>query len=194
VTTYVAQVCQELSRGELLEVETRYNIAVTEAQYLRIVRDKTASLFAACGHLGAFLAGARTQTIGRITEFGLNIGMAFQIMDDCLDLIGEERTVGKTVRSDLEKGSLSLPVIYLVSSLSRERREILFKPLRQRRVTATLLSKIAREARETGAIEKARRRAQGYLGKATEAVAVRDGVVLRETYRQLARYMMERAS
>ena len=193
VISYVAEVCQQMSRGEFLEVESRFNVQTTEAQYLQIVRDKTASLIAASCYLGAYVAGAKPQTLERLTQFGWNFGMAFQIMDDCLDLIGQERLVGKTLRSDLDKGSLSLPVIYLAGELPKATRERWFAPLRRRQALAPgVLSNVANAARESGAIDHALQTADRFLRQATQAVAERDGIVLAGTYRQLAQYAVER--
>ena len=143
VNADMAEVCRQLSRGELAEVENRYNIETTRAQYLQIIKDKTASLIAACCSLGASVAGAKPQTARRLGEFGWKFGLAFQIMDDCLDLIGQERLMGKTLRSDLDKGSLSLPVIYLAKSLPTRRRAELFAPLRQGTPTPQFLARVA---------------------------------------------------
>lgn len=188
----LAGVCQEMSRGEFLEVESRFHPDLTEAVYLQIVREKTASLISACCRLGAYLGGANTDTINRISEFGLNVGMAFQIMDDCLDLMGEQRQVGKTLRSDLEKGSLSLPVIYLANSLSISARDQLFAPFRNKALHRSCLSQIAKATRRSGAIDQALQTAKRFVQRATDAVAERDGVALVSTYRQLARYTIER--
>ncbi len=194
VTSYMAGICQQMSCGEILEVETRYQIEATEEQYLRVVREKTASLIAACCHLGAYLTGARRDTVDRITTFGFNVGMAFQIMDDCLDLIGDQRVVGKTLRSDLEKGSLSLPIIYLAKSLSTKERHRLFAPLRHRQADQAFTRSLAGAANRSGAITRARQAAQRFIQEATRALAERDGVVLVHTYRQLAQYAIERHS
>lgn len=194
VITYMAQVCQQMSQGEFQEVDQRFRLTVTEADYFQVIRDKTASLIAACCHLGAYLSGAKPQTIERLSAFGLNFGMAFQIMDDCLDLMGKERTMGKTLRSDLEKGSLSLPVIYLARSLSPKQRTTLFSPLQQRRVDPSSLSRIAQATRRSGAIGQAVQTAKRFAQEATHALALRDGIGLAGTYRQLAHFAVERDS
>jgi len=193
VTTFMADICQQMSCGEFLEVESRFDVDATEAQYLQVVRDKTASLIAACCHLGASVAGAKPDTVERLSQFGWNFGMAFQIMDDCLDLMGQEQTVGKTLRSDLDKGSLSLPVIYLAGALPIGRREALFAPLRRHQSPDRLaLARIARAARRVGAITQALHTAGRFVRRATDVVAERDGVVLADTYQRLARYAIAR--
>ncbi len=192
VTTFMAEVCQQMSRGEFLEVERRFSVGITEAQYLEIVRDKTASLISACCYLGASLTGAKPQTVKRLSEFGWNFGMAFQIMDDCLDLIGEERQVGKTLRSDLDKGSLSLPVIYLARTLPKSQRAEFFAPLRRRAFDHTFLTRVAKAAARSGAIQQAFHTAKTFVQQATAAVAIQDGIVWASAYEQLARYAINR--
>ncbi len=194
LTAYLAESCQALSRGEILEVEHRYDMHLTETDYLGIIRDKTASLIAACGHLGASLVGASSQTVRRLTSFGWNLGMAFQIVDDCLDLTGNERAVGKPLRADLEKGALSLPIIYVARSLPAAQRDKLFAPLRRRAMGRLFFTRVARAARHTGAVGQAMRTARVFIRQAEDAVAVHHGIVWPTMYRQLARYAVERAS
>jgi octaprenyl-diphosphate synthase len=194
LTAYLAESCQALSRGEILEVEHRYDLRLTEADYLGIIRDKTASLIAACCHLGASLVGAPAQTVRRLTGFGWNLGMAFQIVDDCLDLTGNERAVGKPLRADLEKGALSLPIIYVARSLPAAQRDKLFAPLRRRAMGGSFFTRVARAARRTGAVGQAMRTARGFIRQAEGAVAAHHDIVWPNMYRQLARYAVERAS
>jgi len=192
VTTYMADMCQQMSRGEFHEVECRYNLELTEEEYLEIVRDKTASLLAASCHLGAYLAGAKQATIERVTQFGWDLGMAFQIADDCLDLAGDERMVGKTLRSDLDKGSLSLPLIYLAGSLQRRQREKLFAPVKKGDMDQRFLTRIAHTARESGSVAQALRRAQRFATGATEGIALGNGIPLASAYHALANYAVNR--
>ena len=194
VTTRMAEVCQELSRGEFFEVDTRYNLALTEAQYLQIIRDKTASLIAGCCHLGAYVAKADPQAVQRLTEFGWQYGMAFQVMDDCLDLIGKEAVVGKNLRADLDKGALSLPVIYLAGSLSNAERSRLFAPLVARKgVDRRFVQRVASAARRSGAVDRAIATARGYVDGALKAVGHDEVVGCASTYEQLARHELARA-
>jgi geranylgeranyl pyrophosphate synthase len=83
-----------------------------EALYLEIVHKKTASLFSACGKLGAVVAGGTEKQIAALGAYGENLGIAFQIQDDLLDLIGEQEVLGKPVYLDLEQGTPSLAVLY----------------------------------------------------------------------------------
>ena len=120
----MARVCEQLSVGEFQEVDSRFNADLTEAQYLEIIRDKTASLIAVCCRLGAHVAGAVPAVVERLGVFGLNFGLAFQIMDDCLDLMGDEEIVGalyeRTLVRKPKKEELEICKRYLKKVGNRE--------------------------------------------------------------------------
>ena len=104
--------------GELSQIKERGNLELTEDEYFRIIDGKTAELCALCGHLGAFYAAAETDIAQSLERYGRMLGMAFQIADDVLDLVGSERKTGKTLGSDLEKQKLTLPLIRLLQQSS----------------------------------------------------------------------------
>ena len=99
--------------GELTQIHERGNVDLTEADYFAIVAGKTAALTAVSAELGALHAGADAATIAALRGYGADLGVAFQIADDLLDLVGEEGRVGKTLGSDLSERKLTLPLIRL---------------------------------------------------------------------------------
>lgn len=194
VTAIMAQVCRQLSRGELREVAARFRLDLTEAEYFDIIRDKTASLTEGCCRSGACLAGADPQAVERWGAFGMNFGMAFQIMDDCLDLTGDPRELGKSILADLDRGALSLPIIYLARRLSPSARQRLFAPLRRRARDPRFLRRVAAAAQSYGAIAKATAKAREFSRMAQAAL---EGVSLDgvgHACRQLAHYAVSRRS
>ncbi len=166
----IAAVCQELSRGELLEVEARYRLELREAEYLRIIGDKTASLIGGCCRTGAYLGGSSRQTVDRLADFGYNFGLAFQIVDDCLDLTGNQREMGKSIHADMGQGAVSLPIIYLAQSLSARQRRTLFAPLRKQARDPSFMTRIAKAAVAAGAVAKAEARARDFARAAADAL------------------------
>jgi octaprenyl-diphosphate synthase len=104
--------------GELSQIKERGNIDLSEENYFRIIDGKTAELCALCGHLGAFYAKSELDVVQNLERYGRLLGMAFQIADDVLDLVGNERKTGKTLGSDLDKQKLTLPLIRLLTQLS----------------------------------------------------------------------------
>ena len=108
--------------GELVQVFNRGNYDLTEETYLQILRRKTASLIATCCVLGARHAGADSATIARMESYGTNVGLAFQIEDDILDLTGNQAAMGKTLGLDLDKDKLTLPLIHFLETAETARR------------------------------------------------------------------------
>ncbi|MEK7788993.1 MAG: polyprenyl synthetase family protein, partial [Planctomycetota bacterium] len=119
------------SEGELIQLQRRYDIGLSENDYFDIIERKTASLCAASCRLGATFAGANRKVSDMLSNYGLKIGIAFQIVDDCLDVMGTEEEIGKSLNSDIEKGKLTLPLIRLVNQLPRNKlesaRELIFQ-------------------------------------------------------------------
>jgi heptaprenyl diphosphate synthase len=106
-----AQACIQLTEGEMMEGRMRHNAAATVDDYIAVITRKTASLFAAGGKVAADLAGADAKTIAAMETLGLAIGLAFQMVDDLLDVLGPEQKIGKPVGTDLRAGIISLPVV-----------------------------------------------------------------------------------
>jgi len=135
-TTYA---CRRIGRatnivceGELSQIKERGNLDLSEDAYFKIIDGKTAELTALCGHLGAHYAGAEPAVVSAMEQFGRSLGLAFQIADDVLDLMGNEGKTGKSLGSDLQKQKLTLPLIRLLSTVSdreaAEIRQILARP------------------------------------------------------------------
>ena len=106
-----ARACIQLTEGEVMEGRMRHRAATSLDEYITIITRKTASLFAAGGRVAADLAGARVETIRNMEQLGHAVGLAFQMIDDLLDILGPEEKIGKPVGSDLRLGIMSLPVV-----------------------------------------------------------------------------------
>jgi octaprenyl-diphosphate synthase len=121
----IGRTTNEVCEGELLQIDNRNNYDLNEETYLQIIKRKTAVLCATCCALGAKFAGADEQRIELMETFGMSLGMAFQIQDDILDLVGEVNTVGKTLGSDIEKGKMTLPMIHFLRNAPAEHQALL---------------------------------------------------------------------
>jgi len=111
--------------GELLQTAASGNFRLSREKYFEIIEAKTAELCACCCSLGAHYAGADEQTVERMRSFGQQLGIAFQIADDLLDLVGEEQTVGKSLGTDLTKQRMTLPLLMLRDQLdSAQQRDL----------------------------------------------------------------------
>ena len=109
----LGEVTNTLCEGELMQIHHREDFSVDEETYFAIIRRKTASLIAEACRLGAYLSGCDDETVSRpLHKYGLDLGVAFQIQDDLLDLVGDQQRVGNTLGKDIDKGKLTLPVIH----------------------------------------------------------------------------------
>ncbi len=112
--------------GELRQVNSRGNFDLSEEEYLSIIEAKTGELCACCCQLGAHYAGADAARTTAMSRFGRDLGVAFQIADDLLDVLGDEPTAGKSLGTDLEKQKMTLPLIRLLDQVSPvERAELM---------------------------------------------------------------------
>lgn len=119
----IAAVTNTVCEGELMQIENRGNLELTEAEYLEIIRRKTASLTGLCCELGATVSSADDEVVNHLAAYGLEIGMAFQIVDDVLDLTATERETGKTVGRDADLGIMTLPLIRFMAETRPSDRE-----------------------------------------------------------------------
>ncbi len=107
----VAMATNTVCAGEILQTKQRRNFQFSQAEYFKVLEMKTAELFALSCRLGACLSGAPEAQQAALRKFGLALGTAYQVYDDCLDLFGSEAAAGKSLGTDLAKGKLTLPVL-----------------------------------------------------------------------------------
>ena len=118
----VGEATQIMCEGELQQVESRGNYDLTEEEYFNIIGNKTAALVACCCRLGAHYSGADPEVCDTFSRFGQELGVAFQIADDLLDVLGDEAVAGKSLGTDLVKQKATLPLIRLLSQADAEDR------------------------------------------------------------------------
>jgi len=158
----VGRASREVCEGEIVQTQRRWDLTLTKADYFRIIEMKTGALFAAATGIAAALSGADAETEAKLFDYGLKLGTAYQIYDDCLDLVGSEEAVGKTLRTDLEKGKLTLPILNLLESASESQRAKLSKRIIEQQ--ALDLPVLVGIAEYEGAIESAVDTARNMLG------------------------------
>lgn len=111
---------KRMSEGELLQIQKNRKMEVNEETYFRIISDKTASLITACCELGAASTSKDNKEIQLLSDFGENIGIAFQLRDDLLDYIGKKKFMGKSSGSDLKEKKFTLPLIHSLNNASKK--------------------------------------------------------------------------
>ncbi|MDO8303845.1 MAG: polyprenyl synthetase family protein [Sedimentisphaerales bacterium] len=118
----IADTCIRVCQGELEQNFHRGNQQLSEVEYLSIITEKSASFLSSCCNLGAVAAGASPKQSTAFADFGLNIGIAFQIIDDVLDIIGNEQAMGKSTGSDFTMNTFTLPIIHLLATAAAKDR------------------------------------------------------------------------
>ncbi|BDC99426.1 polyprenyl synthetase family protein [Persicobacter psychrovividus] len=164
----VSTAVKEMSEGELLQMEKARKLDITEEVYYEVIRQKTASLIAACCGVGAASAGASEEVIGQMTQFGEKVGMAFQIKDDLFDF-GEEE-IGKPRGIDIKEKKMTLPLIHALKHADwATRRKILHK-IKNKTDDPEEVRKVIDFVHQSGGIAYAQQKMEQYLKEALAIV------------------------
>jgi octaprenyl-diphosphate synthase len=177
--------------GEIEHTGLRHDLSMTSAAYFRVIERKTAALFAAAGGLGAFCAGGSGRQCHALREFGRKVGTAFQIIDDCLDMVGDERVVGKTLGSDIVKGKITLPVLHVLGQVRGRRRAAIRECLRAGG-TESGRRELVKAVIAHGGIGYSRRVAEGIVARAKRGLAAAGGAEGVSSLLQLADFIVQR--
>jgi octaprenyl-diphosphate synthase len=186
----IARTTNQLCEGELLQIENRNNLKLDEQTYFRIITRKTAVLCGTCCRLGAELAGAPKEIADAMETYGISLGIAFQIQDDVLDLVGDVRQVGKTLGSDLEKCKLTLPLIHFRDNAPPEHRALLLSLLSG--PDPDRVEKIRNLILPSDSLSYARQMAEHYVAKARAALKPLPDTSARRTLRLMADFVITR--
>lgn len=177
------QVCQ----GEILQTQRRFDLTLSKEDYFRVIEMKTGALFAAATGLSAAVSGLTPEDEEKLATYGMKLGTAYQIYDDCLDLVGSEEIVGKTLGTDLAKGKLTLPILNLLESASESQRGIINRRIiEQKDLDLPVLVGIAEYE---GAIGKAIDTALGLLAGCREDLGVLAPSEYKEALTQITRFL-----
>lgn len=130
LTRLVSEATGRMVLGQIREIEHQDNVDVTLDDYYYVIREKTAALMAVCCRVGAIMGKAPAMAVDRLEQYGIYLGMAFQVVDDCLDFWGEEDVLGKPVGSDLAERKYTLPFIHALHTVSPALRQELIERVR----------------------------------------------------------------
>jgi len=189
VVRLLCDVTLRMIEGELYQLTKTGDADITEEEHFEIIRRKTAFLFSGCAEIGGLLGTCTPDQRVALREYGFNLGIAFQIVDDVLDYTADERALGKPIGGDLREGKVTLPVILLLRSAGAEAADLVQRVLAERTVSEddwrTIKDLLARH----GAVEAAFARAVTYAQDAKERLAAafpasaeRDGLLALTDY------------
>jgi len=189
---WIGHATNKVCEGEMRQVHHRGNLDLDETDYLAIIEGKTAELTAVSCRLGASYAGAPEAIVAALDRYGRNLGIAFQIADDVLDIWGEERVTGKSLGSDLEKQKLTLPVIHLLRVVEPATAMAIRGVLSEAKADQRRLLRPYLE--NTGALDYAWQRAKQHVNQAVDALDCLAESEARSMLRTMAQYVIRRAS
>ncbi|MEJ2109160.1 MAG: polyprenyl synthetase family protein [Acidobacteriota bacterium] len=183
---------RKMVEGELIQLSVNGNLDITEEQHLDISRRKTAYLFSACSQLGSILGGQSDENVEKMRLYGLNIGMAFQLVDDVLDFTSDENTLGKPVGSDMMEGKLTLPLIYLMRDGKSDHRDLVRDALNGRNPKLDQRDTIIQLVREYGTADRVLEKAQSFAEEAKSCLAQFPDNSARDALMSIPDYIVER--
>ncbi|MGR3176040.1 MAG: polyprenyl synthetase family protein [Candidatus Scalindua sp.] len=190
-TIIMSQTINILCEGEMVQLLRCYDTEVTESEYLSIIEKKTASLCAASCKLGAISSGANKKQTEVLTNYGSKIGMAFQIIDDCLDVMGKEEEMGKPINLDTQSGKLTLPFIRLVNKIPTDRKESTLELIFQNNSKDSKAA-IAELLEEHEAVDYAYDTARQLVKKAQDGLSVIPDSIYKTSLLELGDYVVSR--
>jgi octaprenyl-diphosphate synthase len=183
---------RKMVEGELIQLSVNGNLDITEEQHLEISRRKTAYLFSACSQLGAILGGESEENVEKLRLYGLNIGLAFQLVDDVLDFTSDESTLGKPVGSDMLEGKLTLPLIFLMRDGKPEHREFVRNALSGDCLSSESRETIIRLVREYGTADRVLEKAHAFAEGAKSCLETLPHNAARDALMSIPEYIVER--
>ncbi len=180
-----------MAEGEVKELVKTADVKTTEEDYLDIIIKKTAVLFACASQAGAIIAGKENDCIKNLYDYGLNIGIAFQLMDDALDYISDEE-FGKFIGNDLKEGKLTLPLIHAMERADKKERDIISKIIYKKKLTAKDLKTVLGLVKNYGSIDYTLSKAKEAVEKAKNNLNAFPDSEYKTSLIDIANYIIER--
>jgi octaprenyl-diphosphate synthase len=182
-----------MAEGQIMELSHVHDWELTMETYMEIIDAKTAALISAACACGGIAAGAGPHEVDGLKRFGLNLGAAFQLVDDLLDYVATEKTFGKPVGKDLMEGKITLPLIYSLEQLEPSEIRGFQDRFKQGRAETSHHEQIIDQVRQSGALDRVRSDAEGFVTKAEDALSVLPDTPSLQNLRDLNRYLLERS-
>ncbi|MDA8401860.1 MAG: polyprenyl synthetase family protein [Deltaproteobacteria bacterium] len=180
-----------MAEGEVKELVKTADVKTTEEDYLDIIIKKTAVLFACASQAGAIIAGKENDCIKNLYDYGLNIGIAFQLMDDALDYISDEE-FGKFIGNDLKEGKLTLPLIHAMERADKKEKDIISKIIYKKKLTPKDLKTVLGLVKNYGSIDYTLSKAKEAVEKAKNNLNAFPDSEYKTSLIDIANYIIER--
>jgi len=166
----VSRAVKDLSEGELLQTQKSRKLNITEEEYYKIIRKKTAALIAACTAAGAQAAGAKTEQIEKMYQFGIYVGMAFQVKDDLFDY-QRNGSVGKPTGNDIKEKKITLPLIHALNEASSDERRKILRIVKHHNKNSKKVSQVVDFVEQKGGLAYADKKMKEFISQGLEILA-----------------------
>ena len=189
----LAKAATIIAEGEVFQLSKAGDLAATAADYDQVIRAKTATLFQAAAEVGAMAGGADEAGRLALRDYGMELGLAFQLVDDVLDYRGESGAMGKNTGDDLREGKMTLPVILTLAEANPAEREIITTALGKPDATDTALNQIVAIMNRHNALTRTIEEAHAHVRKAREALAPLPQSAMKTILSDIAEFYVSRA-
>ena len=188
----VTETTAEMSEGEIHQLTHRGNVNLDETEYMDVIRRKTACLLQAACRVGALLAGAPDDQVEALTQYGYNLGCAFQLVDDLLDYTADAQVLGKAIGTDLKEGKMTLPLIHALAQANQEDRQRMKTMFEEAIEGHANVEEMLTWVKKYGGLDYTRKRAKEHIDRATCYLERFEEVPARITLENLANYVLAR--
>ena len=187
----VSKAVKEMSEGELLQIEKARKLDIEEDVYFEIIRQKTATLIAACCACGAVTAKQDKETVERMRKFGELIGIAFQMKDDLFDYYNED-VIGKPTGIDIKEQKMTLPLIYTLRNCDRKQKKFIIQTVKNHNTNSERVSKVLEIVKKSGGINYTIEKMKTYQEEALRLLKTFDYNESRKSLELLVNFVIER--
>jgi octaprenyl-diphosphate synthase len=188
----IARITEEMSQGEIHQLIRKGHLDLSENEYLEVIRRKTAVLIEGACRVGALIADAAEKKESALADYGLNMGIAFQMADDLLDYTSDTKSLGKEVGADLKEGKLTLPVIYALQRADSKDKSLMERIIKNKDFSLRDFETFKELLKKYEGIAYTENMAAKYIAKATEGLSVFNDSKTKKILLMLAEYALAR--
>jgi octaprenyl-diphosphate synthase len=188
----ISNLTENMSTGEVHQLMRKGDVSLTEDEYLEVIRRKTAVLFEAACTISAVISDAPKEKEKALADFGYNLGLAFQMVDDLFDYLMDTADLGKRVGADLREGKLTLPVIYALKQANPADREQIVKIVQNQDFSVEEFQILIALMKKYGGIAYTQKKATARVDKAKEALSVFEPSTIKDSLFDIADYVVAR--
>lgn len=188
----IADTTNRIAEGEVLQLISKNNPDSSEQNYMQVIQNKTAILFQAAAQCGAIVAGATAAEELALKEFGMHLGIAFQLIDDVLDYDGNSTAMGKNIGDDLAEGKPTLPLIYALEHTTESDANLIRQSLTEEQLSDESLNQVIQIIRDSGGLEYTRKLAAAEAEQAISKIGALSGSEYFDALELMGKFSVDR--